>query len=226
MTKRVFDELRAYLRLGQTEREIATLVNARMQALEVTSAWEPAYCPAVDAGPHKEFGHAGPTDEKTKPGHLLHFDFGVRHSGYCSDLQRMMFFGSPTSIPEDIQRAFDTVREAIIEAARFIRPGRLGYEVDAVARNIVLQNGYEEFQHGLGHQIGQFAYDGGTRLAPLWELFGERPKGAIEEGNVFTIELNVRTNEHGQVSLEEDVLITTNGCLFLSHPQEKLICIG
>jgi Xaa-Pro aminopeptidase len=226
MTERIFDELRSYLRPGQTEREIATFVNARMQALEVTSAWEPVVCTAVDAGPNKEFGHASPTGEKTKLGHLLHFDFGVRHNGYCSDLQRMMFFGPPESIPEEVRDAFNTVREAIVVAASFIRPGRLGYEVDAVARNIVLQNGCEGFQQGLGYQVGQFAHDGGTRLAPLWELFGERPKGAVEEENVFKIELNVRTNEHGQVSLEENALITTNGCLFLSHPQEKLICIG
>jgi len=226
ITERIFDDLSDYLKPGQTEREIAVFVNARMKDHSVVSAWDPKYCPAVDAGPDKEFGHAGPTDNRTRPGHLLHFDFGVRARGYCSDLQRMVFFGSPESVPEEVRDAFNTIREAIVAAASFIRPGRLGYEVDAVARNIVLQNGYEEFQHGLGHQIGQFAHDGGTRLAPLWELFGERPKGVIEEGSAFTIELNVRTNKHGQVSLEEDVLITANGCLFLSHPQEKLICIG
>jgi len=72
VTERIFDDLYDYLNPAQTEHEIAAFVNARMQALGVTSAWDPAYCPAVDAGPDKEFGHAGPTDEKTKPAHLLH----------------------------------------------------------------------------------------------------------------------------------------------------------
>lgn len=226
ITERIFDDLSDYLKPGQTENEIAAFANARMKAHSVVSAWDPKYCPAVDAGPDKEFGHAGPTDNRTRSGHLLHFDFGVRARGYCSDLQRMVFFGTPESVPKEVRDAFNTVREAIVTAASFVRPGRLGHEVDAVAREIVLQSGYVEFQHGLGHQIGQFAHDGGTRLAPLWELFGKRPKGKLEKGNVFTLELNVHTDHYGQVSLEENILVTAEGCCLLSHPQEALICIG
>jgi Xaa-Pro aminopeptidase len=225
VTERIFDDLREALRPGQSEIEIASLVNDRMRHYEVAPAWDAAYCPAVDAGPDKIMGHAGPTKMKTRAGHLLHFDFGVRKNAYCSDLQRMYFFGKRSEVPDEVRRALDTVRGAIEAAASFLRPGRIGHEVDAVARERITAAGYAEYAHGLGHQIGRFAHDGGMRLAPTWELFGRRSYGIVEEGNVFTIEPNALTPCYGRVSLEEDVLVEADGCRFLSSPQRELICL-
>lgn len=137
----------------------------------------------------------------------------------------MFFFGSRSAIPEEVQTAFETVRDAIQEASRYISPGVLGYEVDALARKFVKDRGYEEYQHALGHQVGLRAHDGGTLLGPLWERYGNSPKGVVEAGNVFTLELYVTTSDYGQVSLEENILVTRSGCQFLSNPQSDLICI-
>jgi Xaa-Pro aminopeptidase len=62
-------------------------------------------------------------------------------------------------------------------------------------------------------------------LGPLWDRYGDNPKGIVEKGNVFTLELYVWTKNYGQLSLEEDVLVTQSGCEFLSMPQDELICI-
>jgi len=225
LTEQIFDDLAAHLRPGQTELEIAAFVGERMKVHGVGPSWDPAYCPAVDAGPDKVFGHAGPTGLHARRGHLLHFDFGVSANGFCSDLQRMYFFGRRSEIPAEVRHAFDAVRGAIEAAAAFLRPGRIGHEVDAVARAQITSHGYEEYAHGLGHQIGRFAHDGGMRLAPTWELFGRRAYGVVERGNVFTIEPNAVTPNYGRVSLEEDVLVTADGCRYLSTPQRELICL-
>jgi Xaa-Pro aminopeptidase len=225
ITEEIFKEAESFLKTGMKETEIYNLFHKEMIKHGVTSAWNDDHNPAVDAGPTKRFGHAGPVDNKTKAGHLLHFDFGVRYEGYCSDIQRMFFFGNEKDIPEQIQTAFDTVRDAIVAASEFIRPGALGYEVDAIARDFVKDAGYEEYQHALGHQIGRHAHDGGGLLGPKWERYGDTVKQPVEVGNIFTLELYVTTENYGQVSLEEDILITRSGCEFLSHPQKKLICI-
>ena len=226
VTEKIYEEAKEFVKVGQSEREISRFFHARMKDHGVGFAWGADHNPAVDAGPNKQFGHAGPTDNLTKEGHLLHFDFGVRYQGYCSDIQRMFFFGPETQIPEEVQHAFETVRDAIQAAADYIKPGVKGLEVDQVARNYVQERGYEEYQHALGHQVGQATHDGGTLLGPLWERYGDTPKGIVQPGNIFTLELYVTTRNYGQLSLEEDILITETGCEFLSIPQRELICIG
>jgi Xaa-Pro aminopeptidase len=225
ITEKIYSVIREEVKPGQTELEIYQRFHDLTKNSEVGPAWAPDHCPAVDAGPSKQFGHAGPTDNKTKEGHLLHFDFGVKYFGYCSDIQRMFFFGKKEDVPDQITSAFNTVRDAIQTAADKIKPGMKGYEVDAIARNYVVDHGYDEYQHALGHQVGQHAHDGGVLLGPLWERYGDIPKGEVEAGNVFTLELYVTTEDYGQVSLEEDIVITKNGCEFLSIPQRQLICI-
>lgn len=225
ITEGILDELDGFLTVGQTELEIQAFVHRWMAELGVGFAWQAASNPAVDAGPGKPFGHGGPSDNRTKPGHLLHLDFGMQADGYSADLQRMYFFGAPDEIPAEVGRAFATVRDAIARAADTLRPGVRGVDVDAVARAHVIAQGYPPFAHALGHQIGRFAHDGGTLLGPGWERYGDAPHGVVEAGNVFTLELYVPTEQFGQVSLEEDVLVTDTGCEFLSHPQQGLRCI-
>lgn len=225
ITEGIFVDIQKQLKAGMTELSIYHRVHQLMSERGVLDAWNPDHNPAVDAGPNKEFGHSGPTQNKTKTGHLLHFDFGVRSDGYCSDIQRMYFFGEPADIPQEITDAFETARDAIQLASQFIKPGVTGNEVDTVARDHVKERGYEEFKHALGHQLGRLAHDGGTLLGPCWEKYGTSPRGVVEVGNVFTLELYVTTPSYGQVSLEEDIVVTQNGCRFLSHPQRDLLCV-
>ena len=138
----------------------------------------------------------------------------------------MFFFGKPKDVPAEITHAFDTVRDTIQKAAEFVRPGVKGNDVDTLARDFVKDQGYEEYRHALGHQLGLLAHDGGTLLGPYWEKYGETPSGLLEPGNVFTLELYVTTKEYGQVSLEEDIVVTKKGCEFLSTPQKELKCIS
>ena len=225
LTERIFEEVIARLAVGQTELEIFDLFHERVHAHGAGFAWNADHNPAVDAGPDKAFGHVGPTDLRTQSGHLLHFDFGVRVDGYCSDLQRMVYFGSRDNIPEEVVSGFNTIRDAIQAAAEFLRPGVIGADVDAIARDMTTAAEYAEYKNALGHQLGRNAHDGGTLLGPRWQRYGTLPDGIVEPGNVFTLEPNLNTQHFGMISLEEDVLVTEIGCEFLSTPQRELICI-
>ena len=225
-TERIFNEVYERLAVGQTELEIHVLFHERVREHGAELAWSPGHNPAVDAGPDKPFGHVGPTDRQTKAGHLLHFDFGIRLDGYCADLQRMVFFGAASEVPDEITHAFETLLLAIDAAAAALVPGAVGFEVDGVARRCLAERGYPEYMHGLGHQVGRHAHDGGVLLGPRWERYGPSVEGRVEVGNVFTIEPNVPTESFGRVSLEEDVLVTEDGCEFLSTRQRELIYVG
>lgn len=224
LTTKINEDVTAILQPGMSETEVQEKFHLKMANIGVTEAWQKESCPMIDAGPNKELGHSGPlAHEITKKNHTLHNDFGIRYHGYCSDIQRMWYFGAENSLPEELRHAFDTVKNAIRKAAAFLKPGVKGYEVDQIARSYVVERGYEEYGHALGHQVGIAAHDGGTLLGPLWERYGAISEGIIEENNIFTLELGVNTIHYGTVSLEEMVKVTAHGCEFLIPPQEDFI---
>jgi Xaa-Pro aminopeptidase len=223
LTEEIVGRLTPQIRPGVSERQPADFVHGEFRRHGVSAAWGWDACPVVNVGPASEPGHASPRDDlRVEPGHLVHVDLGVRLDGFCSDLQRTWYVRHPGKAepPEDVRRAFETVVRALRAGAAALRPGRLGFEVDAAARQVVVGAGYPEFKHGLGHGLGRAVHDGGTLLRPRWPCYGETTGRAVEAGNVFTLELGVMTGA-GFVGLEEDVLVTEAGCTFLSSfPQE------
>ncbi|MHC4698189.1 MAG: M24 family metallopeptidase, partial [Planctomycetota bacterium] len=128
-----------------------------------------------------------------------------------------------TQPPDAVCRAFDTVVAAIRAAAAVLEPGVVCWEVDAAARKTVVDAGYPEYQHGTGHQVGRSAHDGAGVLAPRWERYGQTPYMKAEAGNVFTLELGIENVDRcGYIGLEEMVVVTADGCKYLSNPQTSL----
>jgi Xaa-Pro aminopeptidase len=212
------------LRPGLSELEIAGLVHAEVERCGLGYAWGRDHCPAVNAGPEKEVGHAPPGLLVTKRGELLHVDFGVSREDYCSDLQRVWYLldeGESTA-PSEVTRAWDALWAAMDTGAAALRPGAAGWEVDAAARESLVCAGYAEPMYALGHQLGRSAHDGGTVLAPRWDRYGAAPMGIVEEGNVFTLEYGTDVPGRGYIGLEEDVLVTADGLEWLSTPQREL----
>jgi Xaa-Pro aminopeptidase len=214
----------AELRPGLKETEIAALLHAEVSHRGLGYAWEPSHCPAVNAGPEKDVGHSAPSELTTRRGQLLHCDFGVEKAGYCSDLQRVWYLleDGESEPPADVRNAWDAVWAAVDAGAEALRPGAVGHEVDAAARERLVSAGFPEPKYALGHQLGRSAHDGGTILGPRWDRYGVAPLGTVEEGNVFTLEFGAPVAGRGYVGLEEDVLVTANGVEWLSTPQREL----
>lgn len=223
----IFDRVTGFISPGKTEKEVADFIKGLVTERGLELAWDEAHCPAVFTGPDSAGAHAGPTGRTIEPGHIMNIDFGVRKKGYVSDLQRTWYFLRPgeTAAPEPVQRGFDTIRDAIQAAARELRPGRQGREIDHIARQFIIDAGYEEFPHALGHQVGRKAHDGAGILCPEWDRYKNLPYLEVEQNQVYTLEPRLTVEGYGIATIEEIVVVRENGCEFLSAPQTELYLV-
>lgn len=227
ITQRIYAEAAGFIRSGTSEKGIFDFFQNAARSHGVVPSWQPSQCPGVMVGPRSVPGHNGPTDIVAEKGFVMDIDFGVMADGYCSDLQRIYYVldDGETEACSEVREAYQTLQEAIRRAAAFIRPGVSGIEVDAVARDYVTSRGYPAWNYALGHQVGTFAHDGGTILAPRWERYRpELVESPVEAGNVFTLEPGIATS-CGYVGQEDMVLVTASGGRLLSTPQEEIFLV-
>jgi len=224
-TNDIYEATFNHIQTGMSEHEIAAFMQDQLRSRGLESAWDWDHCPTINAGPDSPVGHVGPTEIQIQPGRLLHFDFGVKQNDYCSDIQRVVYFLAPgeSIAPKPVQKGFDTIVKSIQETVKAMVPGRLGIEIDTIARGIVTTAGYPEYKYGTGHQLGRAAHDGGGLLGPLWERYGDSPNRPLEAGQVYTVEPGLAVPGYGYVGIEEDVLVTDNGAEFIGSPQTSLI---
>ncbi len=223
-TEQLYDEVGERIRPGVSERELADYLHGRLRELGLGTAWDWNMNPLVNTGPESQIGHAAPSDLRIEPGHLVHFDFGIRQDGFCSDIQRMWYVLEPgaSAPPESALRVWEGVRAALVAGAAALRPGIQGWQVDEIARTTLREHGLPDYKHAFGHHIGRVAHDGATVLGPRWDRYGQTPYGRVEAGNVFAVELGAPVEGRGWVYLEENVLVTEEGIEWLSEPQTEL----
>ncbi|MCK9559804.1 MAG: Xaa-Pro peptidase family protein [Candidatus Marinimicrobia bacterium] len=224
LTEKIYANVSPQIKAGRTEKNIADIILKMVVEHGVETAWESNSCPAVFTGPLSAGAHADPTERVIQPGHVLNIDFGVKLNGYCSDIQRTWYIlkDDEQVAPDPVQKGFAVLLESVRLAFEAIRPGKLGWEIDKIARDYIVANGYPEYQHGLGHQVGRSTHDGAGMLGPRWERYGDTVFLPLEVGQVYTIEPRLPIEGYGVATVEEMVVITPNGCKYLSHPQSRL----
>jgi Xaa-Pro aminopeptidase len=226
-TEEIFGKVAEFIRPGRTEKEIAAFMLAEVEKQKLRLAWGESTCPAVFTGADTAAAHYTPTDRKVERGHVLNMDFGLKVKAYCSDLQRTFYVlgEGEKEAPAEVKKGFATIVLAVDSAKRAMKPGLRGLDIDAIARHIITDAGYDEFPHALGHQVGRFPHDGTALLGPKWDKYAQKPFQRLEEGMVFTIEPRLTVPGRGVVTIEEMVVVTKDGAEWLSTPQKELLLI-
>jgi len=227
ITDEIYKKTFAFIKVGLTEIEVANYMHQLMKEYGVGFAWPRENNPAVNSGPDKVVGHNGPSEIKIERGHIIHFDFGVKYEDYCSDIQRVAYVlrEGETEAPIEVQRGFITIRTAIEKSREAMKTGATGNSIDTISREIVTDSGYPEYKYALGHQLGRVAHDGGALLGPLWEKYGDSPNQLLENGQVYTLEPGLAAPNYGYIGLEEDVVLTEEGALYIGDPQREIVLI-
>jgi Xaa-Pro aminopeptidase len=192
------------LRPGLTEREVAVDLEVFMRR---AGAERVSFESVLASGPRSALPHGRATGRVMAAGDLVTLDFGAVYEGYASDITRTVVLGTP----DDRQRQiYEIVREAQQRALEAIRPGVSGRQVDAAGRSVIAAAGFEgAFGHALGHGLGLDVHEG-PRLSP-------RDDTVLEAGMVLTVEPGIYLPGWGGVRIEDDVVVTAEGCRVLTH---------
>ena len=193
---------------GRTEAEVARACEARMRE----QGAEPSFPPIVAAGANGALPHAEPGEREIGKGELVVFDMGALLDGYCSDCTRTFATGE---LDDEDREVYELVQRAQAAALEAVRPGAIGREVDAVAREMISEAGYgDRFGHGLGHGVGLEVHEG-PRLASTSD-------DELADGNVVTVEPGIYLPGRLGVRIEDLVVVSANGYRNLSGLSKDL----
>lgn len=201
-------------RTGMTEKDLANelVVQLLRQGSEPTLP----FSPIVSSGPNGANPHAKPSRRKLQAGDLLIIDWGAAFQGYVSDLTRT--FGVAEVGPEE-QLIHSVVQQANKAGRDAGKPGVSCRAVDFAARSVIESAGYgERFTHRTGHGIGMECHE---------DPYIREDNGQIlEVGMAYTVEPGIYLDGKYGVRIEDDVVITAEGCQALSDfPRElTIIC--
>ncbi|GIV02522.1 MAG: Xaa-Pro dipeptidase [Fimbriimonadales bacterium] len=205
-----FDHVLRLIQPGVVEYDIALEIDFYIRRQGAKSAFETI---AV-SGERSARPHGTPSEKRLERGDFVTMDFGARLDGYCSDLTRTVVVQEASDRHREVYQA---VLDAQLKALDAIRPGVPAKDVDAVAREVLRERGLDTyFGHGLGHGLGAEVHDVG-RMSPSSD-------DILEVGQVWTVEPGVYIPGFGGVRIEDDVVVTDEGCEILtSSPKELLI---
>ncbi|MCH6551466.1 MAG: aminopeptidase P family protein [Planctomycetes bacterium] len=194
--------------LGMTERQFAAVLEFEMRSRGADGL---SFDTIIAAGTNSSVIHYATGSAPIEPGVLL-VDCGAIADGYCSDLTRTVGVGR---MPPPIRKIYEVVLDAQRAAIEACAPGKTCAEIDAVARGVIEAAGHgEHFTHGLGHGLGLDIHE-----EPYFNELST--KVVLEPGMVMTVEPGIYVPGTGGVRVEDDVLITDDGCRVLSdYPKD------
>lgn len=209
---RAFEQTMRRFRQGMTESDLAAELEYRMRRL---GAEKPSFDSIVAGGPRSALPHAQPTGAKLRNGQLVVVDMGAIQDGYCSDMTRMLFIGTP---PPKVKRLYAAVLEAQLAAVAAVRPGIQATKVDRAARQVLKGHGLDRFfVHSTGHGLGLEIHEP--------PRIGKRDKTPLEAGMAITIEPGVYLEGYGGIRIEDTIVVTESGGEILTPTNKNLYIV-
>ena len=213
---RTFDYILKKIKEGISEKELAFEIELfiKKQGADIS------FRPIVAFGKNSAIPHHQPSDKRlAKSDKLVILDFGVKLNNYCSDMTRTVFFGKPTKEQKKMyQTALEAQKKAIQQfnnlAIEQLEKEIKVSEIDKIAREHIVSQGYKTIPHSLGHGIGIEVHES-PRLSP-------KSKDILKKGMVFTIEPGIYLPGLGGVRIEDVVVLEATGPRLLSRSSRKL----
>ena len=149
---------------------------------------------------------------KIKKGDSLLFDFGATVNGYHSDITRTFFINN---VSDKDKNMYDIVLKANKLGRNIAKPGLSMHSLDDQVLKVLEESEYKDFVvHKTGHGLGMDVHEDPYIMRDNFEK--------LENGMVITIEPGLYNQNNLGIRIEDDVLITKDGCRSLTTFDREL----
>ena len=227
ITEESLAEMKKLIKPGVTEYELYAKLEYEMTK---RSGMLFAFQTIVSCGTNAFYLHHGDPerdgDGVAKEGSIIQVDVGARVNGYCADISRVYFVGRPESDDDKRVKLHGLITKLRKEACSFIAPGKTFADLNSqmydiagkwLAEQGLINDNFSKddvtayYWHNTSHFLGLDVHDVGGR---------ER---AFACGNCLAVEPGVYIPEWGVgFRIEDDVVLTTDGCRLLSSGADDL----
>jgi len=173
----------------------------------------PAFPSIVGSGANSLILHYDANRRTMRSGEVVVMDVGAEVEGYAADVTRTFPVGG--KFTREQREMYAAVRQAQKDVLARIRPGLAWSELDATGKASIAARGFGKYwRHGLSHHLGLDVHDSGVM-------------DTLRSGMVITLEPGIYVPVEDTllapgyrgvgIRLEDDVLVTENGCVVLSE---------
>ena len=212
ISDRAFTDVLDFIKPGQTtELQVANFLDFRMREYGASGT---SFESIIASGYRSAMPHGVASEKVIQSGETLTMDFGCYYKHYVSDMTRTIHIGDTTDEEREIYDIVLRSNQALIDAAK---AGMTRRDYDKVARDVIVEAGYgSHFTHAIGHGIGLDIHE--------IPYFGNSDE-TIEAGMVLTDEPGVYLADKYGVRIEDDIIITENGCELITLAPKELIVL-
>ncbi len=220
IAQKAFTIFCALLRENDTEKSLADAMDGYVRRAGGKGS---SFPPIVAVGDRSALPHAPPIERRISDSPFLLLDWGAAGRLYKSDItriiltERLLSKGSPPrhAVESDLRKRYTVVLRSQQIALDALRPGVKASDVDKAVRAYFEQEGVNaNFNHGLGHGLGLQLHEG--------PFLRSNSADVLVVGNVVTVEPGLYFPGWGGIRIEDDVLITEDGCEVLTSLPKDL----
>lgn len=207
---KLFEHILGFIRPGVLEIEVAAELEHQARLLGAAGM---SFETIVASGLRSAFPHGHATSAPLPRKGFLTLDFGVILNGYCSDMTRTVYLGTPKA---EERSTYNFVLEAQEAAVAAVASGAVCGQVDEAARAVLRREDLAEaFSHSTGHGVGLEIHE--------QPRIGAGQTTRLMSGMVVTIEPGVYLPGKFGIRIEDMVAVTPTGGQVLTPAPKALI---
>lgn len=216
---RLFEDLKPMVREGVSTLELNTWIEnqLRINGMKSKTKGYHGYRHASCISINDEVVHGVPVAHKIlKKGDLVKIDVCASKHGYCADMARAFFVGTPTDIMEKLVRV---AQDALDKGIEQVRPGNRISDISAAIQKEVERHGFGVVRDFAGHGIGKQMHEDPEILN-----YGEPGNGPVlRPGMTFAIEPMITAGNYNVYVTEDGWTVKTKDKSLAAHVEDTVV---